>query len=152
MKIGGQVVEARAEEILVLPRGDKKIVFKAKPVVDFKPFNDLVPEPVRQVVLMGDGSTKPDPEDRSYQASVARRDQLRMDWLVITSLQPSEIEWVTVVEDQPSTWTNWESDLRDHGGFLNREINLIGEFVLRTNALDDKAIEAARSAFLAGQQ
>lgn len=39
----------------------------------------------------------------------------RVAYMVVKSLEPSEIEWDTLDPDNPKTWTNYAEDLRNAG-------------------------------------
>jgi hypothetical protein len=71
--------------------------------------------------------------------------------LVITSLEPSDIEWDTVNPNKPSTWVEWEKELRK-GGFNQVECNRIQHLTFQANCLDEEKLAQARESFLRGQQ
>lgn len=149
MKIGGRDVNGVAEEILVLPRLDGDIVFKARAVTDMETFNRMCPLPKAPSVLVA-GGFKANTEDPSYLEMVQKHSELRLAWVVINSLSPSEIEWDTVKIDKPQTWLNWQQDLLN-AGFTSIEIERITVCVLQANCLDEGKLARAREAFLRGQ-
>jgi hypothetical protein len=71
--------------------------------------------------------------------------------MVIRSLEPSEIEWDTVDPDNPSTWLNWDRDMKS-AGLSQVECNRILQLVFQANCLDEAKLQKAREAFLLGQQ
>lgn len=149
MKIGG--VDPRTlpvEEVLVLPRGDKCIVFRARGVDDMDKFQALCPEPKAPGKLTKDGWV-PDFADESYQSVLAEYQRRRLAYIVVHSLIPSEIEWDTVQLDNPATWVNWESDLKN-GGLSQMECNRVLALVLEANCLDEAKLKKAREVFLQG--
>lgn len=149
MKIGGVEVCPSPEEVLVLPRGEQNIVFRAVPVKDWEPFNKMVPEPVCPV-----GWVKNEKrlltDDKDYQKLVEHRRDLMTAYMILESIKPSNIEWDSVIETQPETWLKWEDDLRA-SGLTNVEINLVINLVFSANQLDEKKLKAARESFLHGQ-
>ncbi len=151
MKIGGiDPSTLSTEEILVLPRGDQNIVFRAIGVPDYEGFKALCPEPKAPGVQMAGKGWVPNENDPGYRDMVATHDKRRIHWMILTALEPSEIEWDTVDLDKPSTWLNWENDLREAG--LNQvELNRVQALVFQANSLDEGKIQKAREAFLAGQ-
>jgi hypothetical protein len=63
--------------------------------------------------------------------------------IVIRSLLPSQIEWDTVQLDNPSTWANWDSDLKS-AGLSEMECNRVLALVLEANCLDEAKLRKAR--------
>ncbi len=152
MKIGGlDPTTMSTEEILVLPRGDKEIVFRAVGVPDYEPFNKLCPEPTAPKVHKPKEGWVDNVEEPGYKDMMKTYGRKRLAWLVIMSLEPSEIEWDKVNPDNPSTWMNWEKELKD-SGFNLVECNRIQNLVFQANCLDEDKLEQARESFLAGQQ
>jgi hypothetical protein len=149
MKIGGIEVKGPNEELLVLPRGDQQIVIRARAVLDMETFEKLCPEPKPPGKRTKDGFV-PNPDDPGYKSVLEAYQNKRLAYLVIKTLEPSEIEWTTVNIDNPSTWTNYMKDLHD-GGLSNIEINRVIVCVMQANALDEKKLEEARKLFLRGQ-
>ena len=149
MKIGGVQVSP-CEELLVLPRSDSEdIVIRAKAVRINEEFDKLVPMPVAPNVRTKDGS-KPDHKDKNYKKAVEIRDNQRFAFMVIKSLEPSEIEWEKVSLEQPNTWIKWKEELMD-AGISEIETNRIVNAVMSANSLDEAKIEEARKNFLHGQ-
>lgn len=152
MKIGG--VDPKTlpnEEILVLPRGDKEIIFRAIGVPDYEPFNKLCPEPKAPGILKPKEGWVPNEDDLGYRDMMTIYGKKRLAWLIITSLEPSDIEWDKVNPDNPSTWSQWEQELKDAG--LNKvECNRVQTLVFQANCLDETKLEQARENFLLGQQ
>ena len=148
MKIGG-VTPSVCEEYLILPRpqGDD-LVFHARAVADMSEFDRLVPEPKAKPILVK-GGWKDNVDDPAYQEAVRKRDELRVAWMCIRTLEPSEIEWDTVEEDKPSTWLNWYSDL-ENAGLSVAEIQRIIYTVTTANSLNEEKLEEARDSFLRG--
>lgn len=147
MKIGGiDPSTLPNEEILVLPRGNKNIVFRAQGVPDLDAFHAQVPEPKLPMKMTQKG-LEPDTENPNYKGARDEYVKRRMSYLVVASLK--DIEWDTVDENRPGTWSNWESDMKKAG--LNQfECNLVFQLVLSANSLDDTKLAKARESFLRG--
>lgn len=139
------------ETVLVLPRGEGSIVFKARAILDYEPFNQLCARPVPPVITVKGGAKKLDTEDKNYQKALREYNSRLESWTVIKSLEPSEIEWDTVKLDTPGTWSNWVSDLQK-SGFTLVEINRVIRVVMEANALDEEKLKWARESFVLGQQ
>ncbi len=151
MKIGG--IDPKTlpnEEVLVLPRGEQRVVFRAKALPNLDAFEALCPEPVPPGKLTKDGYT-PNTEDPGYRSVMAEYSKRRLAFMVVMSLEPSAIEWDTVNLDKPGTWSLWEDDLKA-ANFSQVECNLILRLVLETNSLDESKLKKAREVFLLGPQ
>ena len=138
------------EEVLILPRVGGNIVFKARGLPDMDEFNKLSPEPAAPCRKMADGTASADDKDPGDPAQTVQHTRQRWAYLVVKSLEPSQIEWDTVKLDEPATWTNWEADLKANG-FTGVECNRIFGLMLSANSLDERKIKAARESFLAGR-
>jgi len=137
------------EDILVLPRSGGNITFTARGLPDMDEFNKLCPEPTPPTINMATGP-QPDLKDAGYTSQVAEHTKRRWAYITVKSLEPSAIEWDTVVLDQPGTWVNWENDLKANG-FTAVECNRVFGLILSANSLDERKIQKARELFLAGQ-
>ncbi len=149
MKIAGVEIKGPAEEVLVLPRPTgQDLVFRAKAVLDTSEFDRLVPEPKPKARLEA-GGWKKNLDDAEYIKAVAEYGELRFAFLVIRSLELSDIEWDTVKMDKPSTWTKWSDEMKE-SGMSQTEVNRVINCVASANALDEQKLEAARENFLRG--
>ena len=150
MKIDGVDPKSLFNEVLlVLPRGETDLVFRAQGLKDMTKFNDLCPQPKVPTKLTREGPT-PMPEDVSYKEMIDQWAKKRLGYIVVNSLKPSNIEWDTVEDDVPRSWKNWEADLRN-GGLSEIECSRILATVMEANALDEAKLKKAREVFLLGQ-
>ena len=151
MKIGGVDPKTLSSmEILVLPRGDDRIVFRAVGVPDYDEFNDLVKEPKAPVIMKPGMGWIPNEEEPGYKDAMKSYGMKRLSWLVVKSLEPSDIEWEKVNSEIPSTWIGWEKELRD-SGFSQIECQRVQHLVFQANCLDEDKLTKARENFLLGQ-
>lgn len=149
MRIGGVEVNGPAEEVLVLPRLEgANIVFRARAVLDMEDFEALCPVPKPPGIRTKEG-WKPNENDETYRQRVAQHGEQRFAYMVIKSLEPSDIEWDDVNVDDPSTWLNWSEELKK-AGISSTEINRIIVCVMQANALDEAKLKEARELFLRG--
>lgn len=150
MKIAGVDPKSLSTEIiLVLPRGEQNLVFRAKGLPNMDEFTALCPTPKPPGKLTKDGWVA-NVNDPTYQQILGEWAKKRLGYMVVKSLTPSEIEWDTVKEGDPRTWSNWEKDLS--AAMLTQvESNRVLALVLEANALDDDKLAKAREVFLAGQ-
>jgi hypothetical protein len=151
MKIGGIDPRTLAnEEVLVLPRGESVIVFKARGLADMDEFQKLCPEPTPPGKLTKEGWV-PNPDDKNYVSVMAEYGKRRLAYMIVKTLEPSSIEWETVDLSIAGTWANWEQDLKS-AGFTQIECNRVVALVLEANCLNEEKLEKARKLFLLGPQ
>lgn len=150
MKIGGVEVNGPGEEVLVLPRSNGNVVFKARAVLDMTEFYDHCPPPVAPKIIRAGGEVQENLKSPSYKQANHQHSMLRFAYIAIKSLEPSCIEWETIDMEKPQTWLNWEDELRK-AGFSGVEIQRITVLVMQANALDESKLKLAREAFLLGQ-
>lgn len=149
MRIGGVEVKGPAEEVLVLPRLEgEDIVIRARAVMDMDAFEALCPAPKPPGIRTKEG-WKPNEKDETYQQGVAQHGELRFAYMVLKSLEPSEIEWEKINIADPSTWVDWQDELKE-AGISSTEINRIIVCVMQANALDEAKLKEAREVFLRG--
>jgi|AntRauTorckE6833_2_1112554.scaffolds.fasta_scaffold79464_2 hypothetical protein len=151
MKIGGIEISGPNKVTRVFPResGDD-IVIQAIAVRNLEELEDRLPEPMPPVAMGKGREEVKNFNDPNYKAQLMNYQLRRMAWLVLKSLEPSNIEWETVDMDTPSTWLNYKTEL-EAAGFSHVELNLIGNAVMQANALDEEKLEKARQSFLRGQ-
>lgn len=149
MKIGGVEVNAPAQEVVVLTRASGNIPITCQAVLDMTPFNVLCPEPKAPAMLVKGGFQK-NTNDPGYIAKARQHGDLRFAYIAIKSLEPSEIEWKNVSLDDPSTWLDWEKELRDDAKLSSVEINRIVLCIMQANSLDERKLKEAREVFLRG--
>lgn len=149
MKIGNVEVRGPNEEILVLPRMDGDVVIRARAVSDMGEFEKLVPEPKAPGKLTKDGMV-PQNDDPTYRQKLEHYTSQRFAYMVLCSLEPSEIEWEKVSLDNPKTWLLWDKELKE-AGLAEVEINRIIMCVMQANSLDEAKLKEARELFLRGR-
>jgi hypothetical protein len=149
MKIGGREISGVSEEVLVLPRLGHDIVVTAQAVKSMDDFEKLCPEPKAPGIRTKDGF-RPDEEDEGYLALMDKHAEQRLAYIVIKALEASDIEWGSVVEDDPGTWKNWRTDFEE-AGLSAIEIGRVITCVMQANSLDESKLEEARAAFLLGR-
>jgi len=153
MKMSGRKIQGPNEEILVLPRPDGDLVFKAKAVLDFTVFDGLVPQPKPpKVRRRGMSEPSDDPTDKNFQLEVQNWSSKRMDFMILESLRTGtpELEWETVDFNNPDTWKNYERELKE-AGFTPSEINLLNATCISANSLSQSKLDEARERFLASR-
>ncbi len=152
MKIGGIDPKSLPTKVcLVIPRGDdNQIVFWAVGLPNRDEFDTQVTVPKAPGKHTKNG-WEANVNEPGYKAAVEVYNKRWLGYLVVKSLEPSEIEWDTVKMDVPGTWTEWETDLKNNG-LSQVEVNLILGLVFEANSLDESKLAKAREVFLRGPQ
>ncbi len=152
MRIQGQEIKGPNEELIVIPRGDGQIVFKAKAVLDYSDFERLCPEPKVPWIMKPGGVKEQNYKDAKYIAAVRQRVTKQTYYMFIKSLEATPgLEWDTIDIKDPGTWLNFEDELTK-AGFSAIERNLISRGVFIANSLDEQKIEEARKRFILSQE
>lgn len=151
LKIAGMEMKGPKTKLLVIPRDGFDIPLRFVAVTDESMFDVLCPEPTPPKALKKGGERVEVYDDPGYIAKKAQHAAKREAWYVIQSLKPSQIEWVSIKDEDPDTWINWRQELRD-AGFSVLEINTIYATFLETNMVTEAMLDEARNRFLAYQQ
>ena len=115
-------------------------------------FEKVVKEPDIPTVLKPGGIKIENPKDKKYIKELEEYATLRTHWIVLKSLQATpDIEWETVDITKPSTWCNYEKELKE-ADFTPIEVGRIVRGVMTANSLDEDMIDTARADFLAGRE
>lgn len=130
------------------------IILQAQAVLDYKEFNDLVPEPKMRVKLVNKGgkvNKVDDLENKEYLIEKEKYAQLHVCWLVLKSLEVnSDLTWDSVDLTKPETWPLWEKEFTD-AGFSQIEKSRLIQAVMSANGLDEDRVKEARDNFLASR-
>lgn len=154
MKLAGKKIEGPNEEVIVIPRSgeDGDIVFIARSVLDMDDFEKFCPRPNPPIIRKRDGSRFEDRDDARYKKLMDEFASRHIAFMVLKSLEATpDLEWETVNMNDPSTWLNYETELKE-SGFSTIEINRIINGVITANCLNEAKLEEARKSFLAGQR
>lgn len=152
MKLNGTKIQGPNVETIVIPRGDGlPIVFRAQAIIDMEEFKRLCPMPEPPTKLLPGNVKQPDVEDPHYRAALETRAEQQHAYTIVKSLEATVgLEWDTVKLEEPSSWTNYEKELKD-AGFSEYEIIRIHNGVMAANCLNESKVEEARQRFLASQ-
>lgn len=148
MKMHGKKLSTMNNQVVIFPREDGDIVFKAAPVLDFTNFDKLYPEPKPGMILKrGETVATPNFEDSKYKEALVKRNKAYTMYMILQSLSVTEgLEWETVKMDDPTTWENMDKELEE-SGLTNVERGQIMQAVMRANSLDMSYIDEARKRF-----
>jgi hypothetical protein len=151
MKISGKEIKKQGIEIIVFPRQDGDIVFKAKPVTNFEDFDKLCPRPLPPDLLKPGGIHVQDIEHPEYKKNLNVWAEKRSNWMLIQSLSATDnLTWDTINLSDSDTWKNFGKEIED-SGLSNLEMQKLFEIVIIACGLTQSKIEEATKRFLAGQ-
>jgi len=152
MLINNKKITGPSEEVVVIPRRDGNLVFKAKAVLKYDDFEKLCPRPEPPTIMRPGGEKAADPTDKKYLEQLNNWASNKTLYMILTSLSVTEnLKWETVDMSKPDTWKNYDDELRS-SGFSEAEIARIFGIVVAANGLDQTKIDQATASFLAGQQ
>lgn len=151
MKVNGREISGPNRVTLVLPReGGEDIVIVAQSIADMSAFDKYVEEPKPPSAMVKGGNVEHNYKDTGYVAQLASYSIKKMAWIILVSLEPTNIEWEKVDMEDPGSWLNYQGEMKD-AGFSEIEVNRICNLCMEANALDEGKLEAARQVFLRGQ-
>jgi hypothetical protein len=152
MKSVGGVEASAIQELppLVLRRGETFLVFRARGVENLDEFNSLCP-PIdpKTYGRVGKHGWELDPDAPALRDAITQRNIKHYQYLVIKTLEPSQIDWDKINLHDPDTWKFLDDELR--GVLSYTEINALLALVDEANALDPEKLEANRESFLLQQ-
>ena len=149
MKIHGKKIQGPNRVIVPLPRpNNEDIIFIAEGIPDMEPFYKLCPQPEPPKVMLPGGKLKVDVEDKRFKQQFEAWAKQRSAWMAITSLRATPgLEWETVNYSDPTTWQNYEKELKA-SGLADNEIGRIIVATIEANGLSEERVEEARQRFL----
>lgn len=151
MKIKGKKFDGPNIEVVVIPRQNGDIVFKAQAVLDYEECDKLNPRPQPPKRLMRGGGVQENIDDPTYKKNTDTWAIRKFYYMFIKSLEATEgLEWETIKMDDPSTWENYKEEMKD-SGFSPGEIGAIEGAVSDACGLNQSKIDEATKRFLAGQ-
>lgn len=153
MKINGEKIEGPNEEVAVIPRNGKDIVFRCRAVLNFDEFDKLVPEvPMVYITKIGTNTPVPCPEDKKYQKALHERFTKRYQWSRLKSLEATPgLSWEKVNINDPSTYDQLVPELKE-SGFTEAEIVMIWTAFENANSMNEDRIKEARDRFFAEEK
>ena len=151
MKIKGKKLDGPNIEVVVIPRQSGDLVFKAQAVLNYEDCDKLNPMPTAPKMLLRGGGVQENVEDPRYKAKIEEWATRKFYWMLIKSLEATEgLEWETVKMDDPSTWSNYKTEMQT-AGLSPGEIGRIEICVTDACGLNQSKIDEATKRFLAGQ-
>lgn len=151
MKMYGKKLSGPEVEVLVIPRKSGDLVFRAQSVLDYSAFEAICPLPTPPEVMRPGGARSKNVEHPDFIKALDDWAEKRTHWMILKSLEATtELEWETIKMDDPSTWSNYEKELKG-AGLSNLELTRILSLVTGVCGLDQKKIDEATERFLAGQ-
>lgn len=150
MKYKNEKLSGPATTIVVIPLGDKDIVFTIQCVLDYSDFEKMVPEPKPPLILRrGETVQAPNLEDSKYRNEINKYYSQQTKYMILKSLEPTkDLEFESVKLNDPSTWDNFDKEMQE-AGFTNLHISRLIREISAINGLDERKIDEAKQRFLA---
>lgn len=149
MKIHGKKLSGPNIEVIVIPRQDGDIVFKAQAVLDYDDFDKLNPVPKPPQITRPGGITSFDVEDENYKKKIREWSLSKTDYMVLKSLSVTPgLEWETVNMSDPSTWEGYRKEMQE-SGLSPANVARIVDGVANACGLNQEKIDEATNRFLA---
>lgn len=127
------------------------IIFQCGPVLDYVEFERLCPEPKPPLITnIKAGTSYHDPDDSKYKINMLNWGNLKLTWMMLSSLKATpDLEWETVKYDDPTTWKNWEKELK--ASLTESEFDKIRIGVYNANAPTENRRKEAMDVFTQSQ-
>lgn len=152
MKLKGKKIPAPKPSVIIIPREDGDLIFHARPVIDFKEFEKVCPDPLPPRIIKPGGEEYFDPADPQYVENVKKHNDLQFAWVIIQSILATDgFEWETVKLNDPSTWPLWKDEL-EQSGLSQAEVSHLIRQIVECNTLSEDKIKEARDRFTLAQQ
>jgi len=136
------------EDCIILPMGNGFVCLRARASADPAKFEKVCPEPEPPAITKPGGAKSVDLNDRGYLKLLADRNKLYFSWVILESLKPTQgLEWETVKEGDPTTWSNVEKELLE--AFGQQGFARIVDLVNEVNLVTDDKLKEAKARFLA---
>ncbi len=150
MKINGRTLEGPNVVLIVLSRsnGQPDIPFKFQAIIDYEPFNKLVPEVELRYTQKPGGKGEVDLTNPEYKRLVKERLERLSAWSFLTSISVTPgLAWETVDLLKPDTWLGYIDELKK-AGISDVEVGQLWVAFNEANGLSDAKLKEARDRFL----
>jgi hypothetical protein len=152
MKLDGKKIEGPSISLVVIPRKERDLVFRAEAILDYSDFDKICPSPSPPEILRPGQAPSLDIEDKDYKEKINNWSKNKTSYMILKSLEATEnLEWETVDMSDPETWKNFRVEMTD-AGLCPAEIGRIIATVIEANALSQTKIDEATARFLAGPE
>jgi hypothetical protein len=151
MKINGKKVSEANELVVVIPRHNQDdLIFRFRAVLDVDAFHKLVKMPEAPIVYRG-AEPERDMEHPAYVSAVQDYVMKHTNYVFLVSLMSGSphIEFETVNIEDPATWDNFRTEMRQ-AGLTTAEINTLVRAAREVNGVDPEKIKDATKSFLLG--
>jgi hypothetical protein len=151
MKIQGKTINPPKPVHIVIPRGvGEDVHLYCGAVIDYKPFDQIYPEPKPPVVMRPGQASEVDVNNKGFRESLAKYHKARSDWMFIQSLAVTpDLVWETIDLADPNTYNNFNTELE--AIFTPSEVNRIVAGVLDANVPTEERQKEAMARFQRSQ-
>lgn len=142
-KDGNVLIDSQGEPVKRL------IAFFAQPVWSWDEFNEQFPRPepkAGEVVFTKHGQ-QPDYDAPGYKQRIEQHNSRRWGFMILKSLEPSEVEFDNTSLTKPETWDQVEEILK-RDEFSEFEFACIGNLIEEANGINSQKLEENKMDFL----
>lgn len=138
MKLRGKVIDVPKPLVFAIPRTNEvgepdDLIFTVKAVTDYTRFDQLCPRPKPRTEMKPGHEPVQLTEEPGFLKKMDDWADLRYAYLILTALSATEgLEWNTVNLDHPSTWLNWEEEMKTC--LTDREVAIVLTKIGEVNA------------------
>jgi hypothetical protein len=151
VKLNGKQVFGAFEAVVAIPRLDGPLVFIARAIMDYEPFDKLCPQPKAPLIQFAGQAAVENIEDVNYKKAIDEWVGKKTHWMVLQSLRATpDLVWDTVIDGDHSTWANYQKEMATAGLSPAEQARII-MCVSEANGLDQSKIDEATESFLAGR-
>jgi hypothetical protein len=128
---------------------DCNIYIHANVILDFTEFEELCPAPEAPEIKQDGKAPVRNYNDPTFKLQIEDNNLKRLNWIFLKAIEDTpNLQWDTVKMDDPSTWDNFSTELRD-AGFTPVQITSLIQQVYTLQAVDEAKVDEARKSFLA---
>jgi hypothetical protein len=150
MKISGKSVCPPTPVKVTIYRDSGNYEFLCGPILDYSKFSAICPVPKPPLIMDRLKGNRPDVADKNYLLRLDQHNDLRVAWLIITSLNfTPNLEWELVKIDEPDTWMKYEEELKQ--SLTDSEYNRLISCVFEANSPTEQRRKEALNSFTPSQ-
>lgn len=147
MKLKGKTINPPKSVPIPVIREDGDIILLAAPLMDYKEFDSLCPEPKAPLLYGPNRRPVQLTDSPEYRQSMERHSEMRTAYTIVKSLQATpDLTWETVDITNPDTWLNYKAEMATH--FTVHEVGDIISSVLQANMPSEERREEALRNFM----
>lgn len=152
MKVNGrEMTGPRIVKVYLMTGDDVAVEFKFRALKPDEDFEKVMPKPKPRKGLKPGGQVVYETESPVYKEQLTNWVSMKFDYQFLKSISETDgLEWATVKMEDPSTYTNWKTEVES--AFSVAAINKIFEGYVEAQHITEESLEAARQSFLTSRR